>query len=60
MQGKFLFLPLVRQAEQVVRGGVVEARQADEDVHGEVAGAQLVVTVDLLRAVQHLRDLLLR
>ena len=55
----FVLLWVIGQAQDIVRRDMVELRQADQDICGDVSLTQFVVAVDLLGAVQVFRQVLL-
>lgn len=55
----FILLWVIGQAQDIVRRDMVELRQADQHICGDVPLAKLVVAVDLLGAVQVFCQMLL-
>ena len=55
----FVDLFFICSAEEVVHGNIVEIRDFDEDLSGNVAGSGFVVTVCTLRTMQIICHLLL-
>ena len=55
----FVLFWVIGQAEEIVRGHLIETGQPDQHIRGNIPLAQLVVAVDLLGAIQDLCQMLL-